>query len=158
MAENSLDLVSCQICMEEFVVDGDHVPRLLPCTHTLCDTCVKQLIRNEKLDCPECRTTHEATGKEKSFPQNKYLLTQIRRLQNDTKKVQHEYGKCAEHKKELILYCKEPWCQKAICTSCLKTSHRKHDVTEIEDEKKEIIMKSIESFTREFAEENTNNF
>ena len=48
----------------------------------------------------------------------------------------------------MILYCKEEECQKAICTTCLKTSHRKHDVTEIEDEQKEILMKSIETFKK----------
>ena len=146
--QDSLDLaLSCGVCMEEFGVDGSYVPRLLPCTHTLCETCVKQLIRENKLECPECRTKHEATREEKSFPQNKYLLTQIRKLKQDTKRVQYEYGKCAEHQKELILFCRESECQKAICTTCLKVVHKRHDVTEIEDEKKEIIMKNIESFT-----------
>ena len=112
----------------------------------MCESYVKQLIRNKKLQCPECTTKHEVTQEEKTFPQNKYLLTQTRRLQHDTKKVQYEYEKCVEHKKELLLFCNEQECQKAICTTCLKTSHRKHDITEIEDEKKEIIMKNIESF------------
>ena len=146
--QDSLDLaLSCGICVEEFKIDGDHIPRLLPCTHTVCESCIKQLISDKKLNCPECRTKHEATREEKSFPQKKYLLTQIRKLKQDTKKVQYEYGKCAEHQKELILYCRESECQKAICTTCLKIVHKRHDVTEIEDEKKEIIMKNIESFT-----------
>ena len=139
------DMLSCGVCMEEFGTDGKHLPRLLPCTHTVCEACIKQLIRNKKLECPECRTIHEVKNKEKSFPQNKYLLIQIKRLQRDTTKIQYEYGSCEQHKKELILFCREEQCHKAICTTCLKTSHNKHDVTEIEDEKKDCIMKSIES-------------
>ena len=45
----------------------------------------------------------------------------------------------------MILFCREEKCQKDICTSCLKTSHKKHDVAEIEDEKMDNITKSIES-------------
>ena len=72
-------ILSCVVCFEEFEEDGIHIPRLLPCTHTLCETCVKQLIRNQKLECPECRAKHDAKNEEKSFPQNKYLLVQIKR-------------------------------------------------------------------------------
>ena len=138
-------MLCCGVCMEEFDVDGSYVPRLLPCTHTLCEICVKQLIQNSKLECPECRKKHEATKEEKSFPQNKYLLIQIKKLQHDAKGVQYQYGRCEEHEKELILFCREDKCQKAICTTCLKTSHKRHDVTEIEDEKMDNITKSIES-------------
>ena len=30
-------LLSCQVCFHEFREDGEHIPRLLPCTHTLCE-------------------------------------------------------------------------------------------------------------------------
>ena len=72
-------LFSCQVCFEEFEEDGAHVPRLLPCTHTLCHNCIGRLIQENRIECPECREKHEAKNEEKSFPQNKYILTQIKR-------------------------------------------------------------------------------
>ena len=118
MAEgsSSLDLLnSCPVCFEHFEQDGDYLPRLLPCTHTVCESCIKQLILNKKLECPECRTKHEAKNKEKSFPQNKYLLTQIKRKSTEVtdEKPQEEFGTCEEHGKDLIFFCKEEGCQES---------------------------------------------
>ena len=71
-APRSLEfLLQCQVCLEDFEEDGAHVPRLLPCTHTLCHTCIGQLIRGDWIECPECREKHEAKKEEKSFPQIK---------------------------------------------------------------------------------------
>ena len=85
-APGSLELLlSCQVCLEEYGEDGDHVPRLLPCTHTVCESCIKKLISDKKLNCPECRTKHEAEKEVKTFPQNKYLIAQIRRLAREEK-------------------------------------------------------------------------
>ena len=98
---SSLDLLnSCPVCFEHFEQDGDYLPRLLPCSHTVCESCVKQLIRNKKLECPECRTKLEAPRKEKSFPQNKYLLTQIKSNSSEGKKhekAQEEFSGCAKN-------------------------------------------------------------
>ena len=106
------NLLLCVVCLEEFAQSGEHIPRLLPCTHTLCETCVKQLIRNQKLECPECRAKHEAKNKEKSFPQNKYLLMQIKRKPAEQKPARRENELCQEHHKELVLFCRDTGCQK----------------------------------------------
>ena len=148
-------MLSCVVCLEEFEDSGDHIPRLLPCTHTLCETCVKQLIRNQKLECPECRAKHDAKNQEKSFPQNKYLLTQIKRKPTEASELKSEKNEkevCEEHGKELVLFCKETGCQKPICPSCLKLYHRRHDVTDIEDETKEILMAKITFFEKNLKE------
>ena len=140
-------LMSCQICFHEFQEGGKHIPRLLPCTHTLCESCIGQLIRNDKLKCPECRKTHEAEGI-KSFPQNKYIFTQIKRKSHDDGGTVFGTEMCEEHQKELILFCTEIACQKAICIVCLKQSHRKHDVTDVEDGRKEVALQSVVSIKR----------
>ena len=140
-------LLSCQVCFHEFREDGEHIPRLLPCTHTLCESCIEQLIRNDKLECPECRKVHEAKGV-KSFPQNKYILTQIKRKSHEEGGSVFGTEMCKEHQKELILFCTESACQKAICIVCLKHSHRKHDVTDVEDGRKEVALQSVVSIKR----------
>ena len=143
-APRSLELLlQCQICFEEFEEDGGHVPRLLPCTHTLCHTCIGQLIQGNKIECPECREKHEAKKEEKSFPQNKYILTQIKRKSTQEQPKAHEFQKCKEHGKELNLFCLDSECSKPICRTCLKKQHKKHEITEIEDQEKEVLKKEI---------------
>ena len=148
-------LLSCVVCLEEFEEDGDHIPRLLPCTHTLCEICVKQLIRNNKMECPECRAKHEAPREEKSFPQNKYLLIHVKTKPGDEGKIKPEREEkelCEEHRKELILFCNESECKKPICLLCLKKSHKKHDVTDIVDEKRDVLKKKISYIEKNLRE------
>ncbi len=45
----------CAVCMEVFTADGDRVPKLLPCSHTLCLGCVRLVVRGGRAVCPECR-------------------------------------------------------------------------------------------------------
>ena len=143
-APRSLEiLLSCQVCFEEFEEDGDHVPRLLPCSHTLCQTCLRRLIRGTRIECPECRKKHKAKKEEKSFPQNKYLLTQIKRKPLNQQPTVHEFQKCKKHGKELSLFCLEPECNKPICRTCLKKEHKKHEITEIEDREKEVLLRDV---------------
>ena len=52
MAGSVASFLACQICFEDFEESGDHVPRLLPCTHTLCEKCLKQLVQGASVECP----------------------------------------------------------------------------------------------------------
>ena len=71
--------LSCQICSENFEEHGYYIPRILPCHHTVCGSCIREMIRGNKIICPECRKEHEAKNQEKSFQQNKYILVQMSR-------------------------------------------------------------------------------
>ena len=135
-------LLQCQVCFEEFTDDGDRIPRLLPCTHTLCHTCIRQLIQGDWIECPECRKKHEAKKEEKSFPQNKYILAQIKRKPSK-QPTTIEFEKCEEHGKELSLYCKEPDCGKIICRLCLGKHHKRHNVIAIEEQRKDVLMRDL---------------
>ena len=140
------EILSCQVCFEKFQEDIDHVPWLLPCTHTLCHTCIGRLIQGNKIECPEGREKHEAKKEAKSFSQNKYILVQMKR---GTPKLDHaQPERCREHGKELNIFCKEPECQLIICLSCLCRDHKKHDFVELEDRKKElteILQKNVKT-------------
>ena len=139
-------LLSCQVCLEEYGEDCDHVPRLLPCTHTVCESCIKKLISDNKLNCPECRTKHEAESDVKTFPQNKYLIAQIRRLAREEKENEKS-ERCEAHGKELNMFCREPTCQKTICISCMK-DHRKHDVLNIEEKMKDDLLQNVDNLRK----------
>ena len=72
--------MECPICFDNFTKEGNKCPKLLPCSHTLCATCLQQL-GLLLIDCPECRKTH---GKPvDGFPTNKYIL-EILDLQTET--------------------------------------------------------------------------
>ena len=145
MADSLEHILACQICLEDFQEAGDHVPRILPCTHTLCEKCLKQLIRGNFVECPECRKKHRVVNAVKTFPQNKYILANIRRKQAEIlKKDQTPVNICEKHGKDLILYCKGPRCLRAICQTCLTRHHRGHDVVETEEIEREALLEKIE--------------
>ena len=151
MASSLEYIYTCQVCFEEFEETGDHVPRLLPCTHTLCETCIGQMIRQDVLECPECRQKHRATSKEKSFPQNKYILVNIKR--RPTLKEEQGASKeadvdlCDKHNRRRSLFCIEADCQKLICHLCLKDEHRSHEFEEAQqmlEEKRNVLVENVE--------------
>ena len=94
---NSLEhMLLCHVCFEGFDESRDCVPRLLPCSHTLCHRCLRKLTRERSVTCPECRTTHiTSESEERSFPQNSYILTILREKINreDNQEVNNERNK-----------------------------------------------------------------
>ena len=143
MAEalSSFDLLlTCSICFKEFEDDGALVPRILPCSHSLCDTCIGQLIQGNQIECPKCKSRHEIRKEGKTFPQNRYIMAHIKR-KNTEQQTPSEFEKCEEHGKELNLFCLNSECYKAVCRTCLRKKHKKHDITDIEEHEKETLVR-----------------
>ena len=123
-------------------VTGEYVSRLLPCSHTLCEACLEILIRESKLDCPECRVKHEATSGRRSFPQNKYIITHIKKKSTVTPSTTQEsigevfvgekFRVRTQHGRELSLYCKEAGCEKPVCPLCKARFHRNHEYLDLD--------------------------
>ena len=150
--------LSCPVCFEEFGAHGDHVPGLLPCSHSLCHSCISQLIQDTRLECPTCRVKHEAKQEEISFPQNKYILTLIKIRHIEEEEI-GEYTKCTEHEKDEVLFCQEPGCKIAICILCLSASHLGHKVVAMVEEMKDTrtkILKMIEVTSESLSAKITN--
>ena len=137
------EMTNCLICFELYQESGEHVPRILPCHHTLCESCVTNAIKENSIQCSECRISHQVGNGVKTFPQNKYILSLI------TVKVMEMLSesekRCEEHgSKELSLYCND--CEKAICGKCLSTIHRGHDVVDLQlVEEERDFMEKVES-------------
>ena len=155
MADVGDDLSQCTVCFESYGENGDHIPRLLPCSHTLCSSCIRSMIRKEILECPECRVKHEARNRHKSFPQNKYIVTNIKNMRKQVAAViaappkpepkQDLFPKCKEHGKEESFYCATKGCQKAVCSLCMLKYHKYDDVVDIEEDHKNKTGKLIEN-------------
>ena len=128
------DSTHCPVCFEAYEVTGDWLPRLLPCTHTLCHGCVKALIQGDTLVCPQDRQGHPARNGTGSFPQNKYILNNLKRQGN--KEGTHD-GKpsemCGLHGQKLMFYCKK--CKQIICPACIIVKHQEHYVIDVFNEK-----------------------
>ena len=78
MEDGEDDITNCPVCFEDYGETGDHLPRILPCYHTVCEKCIGELLQDDALDCPECRVNHLAGNGVKIFPQNRYILTHMR--------------------------------------------------------------------------------
>ena len=152
-------VTECPICLESFTETGSRVPRLLPCSHSLCEQCVKKILKQKVLNCPECRTRHAASTGVKRFPQNKYILSMLKLIRQTTKTPQEKGKKstptkalkesnkiCSTHKKDLILYCKRDGCLKEICQMCKMKGHKGHLVVSIEEERSAKV-KELESLS-----------
>ena len=143
------DTTFCPVCFEEFKETGDHVPRLLPCTHTLCHRCVCELLRENILTCPQDRQEHPAKSGTISFPQNKYIL---KNLKEKPVTIEAGFERCEIHGRELSLYCKGKGCKKTICQLCHIGTHRSHNVVDILQElerQRDFLVTDIEHVTND---------
>ena len=142
-------LMTCQICFEIYTESEEHVPRLLPCTHTLCEACIGKMPREDSLTCPECRVKHPANNGVKTFTQNKYILMSMRRKSfRKSLKLATKIPKCETHGDELGLFCTHSDCLKPICLSCLTTEHVGHKVVDVKEGEKELLYSKVESLRK----------
>ncbi|XP_072024476.1 uncharacterized protein [Amphiura filiformis] len=52
--------VSCPVCKEIFN-SRQNVPKMLPCSHTVCTPCLQQLQSGSRIKCPICSIEHYTT-------------------------------------------------------------------------------------------------
>lgn len=80
----------CAICLCNYID-----PRILPCGHSFCEECLKNIIVNYKIVCPACREKHRNI-EINLFPKNYGLVDEVETV----KKAQelYESEKIAEQK------------------------------------------------------------
>ena len=67
-------MAECGVCREIFEKKGRKCPKLLPCIHTFCFSCLKILETNGEIQCPYCRTIHQILSGIQNLPTNHGLL------------------------------------------------------------------------------------
>ena len=70
------EITNCSVGFEYYGIEGCQ-PRLLPCTHTACESCLQMLLRENSVICPRCRKKHNADNGIRTFPLNKYIISQF---------------------------------------------------------------------------------
>ena len=136
MAE-SADYPVCSVCLEGFTHDGDKVPKFLPCSHTLCVSCLQKLRganRWSSIQCPECRVFHQVPlAGPAGFATNRYVLhvldlkRKITELENSTV----EPLLCQEHHKPCVMFCLKKECWQTLCPKCPVQAHQEHNLVSL---------------------------
>lgn len=66
---------SCEICGDEYTDTADKCPRVLGCGHTVCTSCVKEMLDGDHLRCPFDRQFfHVGRNNVEKLPKNYTLL------------------------------------------------------------------------------------
>ncbi|KAK7483423.1 hypothetical protein BaRGS_00025363 [Batillaria attramentaria] len=118
------EALTCALCLDIYTS-----PKLLPCHHTFCQHCLKDLAsrhRNNNFPCPSCRKqTAVPPGGVSDFQTNFYIGREdLERARVGTV--------CMNHiKQELDLYCVQ--CDLPICLKCKMTKHEKHETEDLSD-------------------------
>ncbi len=135
---SSEDHTHCTVCFEKYNLN-ERTPRILPCFHTLCHTCIKSLLKKRRnhLLCPVCRKNHKVEEKgAQTFQENAYIVSFIQNAKQSIATTS-DFPQCKLHNRELVFYCRNDSCKKTICAKGLREEHNEHDVVDVEDEHKE---------------------
>ena len=143
------DTACCPVCFEPYEETGEHVPRLLPCAHSLCHACVNGLLQRQTLNqfaqrqtliCPQCRQCNEVPPGAVCFPRNTYILNLNRNIGC--------FQACKRHGREVSLFCDgreaslfsgSKNCKTEICSLCLTKDHINHKVVDLLGKREEEI-------------------
>ncbi|CAL8265544.1 unnamed protein product [Merluccius merluccius] len=135
----------CSICLDRY-----HNPKVLPCLHTFCESCLQNYIPPESLtlSCPVCRQTSILPEKGVSALQNNFFITNLMEvLQRDPECSRQEACSvlesvsaaaagtplcCPNHEgKVMEFYCES--CETAMCLDCTEGEHREHVTVPLRD-------------------------
>ncbi len=148
MASNTDDMTECPVCFEDYASTGDHVPLLLPCSHTICKKCKESIMLRNPVRNLVCPFDKRVFPKNYVVPENRYILAGLGREPSGVRAEQGEsrgsretvWTKCPRHSsRNLNNYCVE--CGSSICDLCMNRDHVGHDVVDINDQ---VVMKAKE--------------
>ena len=162
----SLDSASCAVCLDEFTEEGDGCPKLLPCSHTLCESCLQQIpeVQPDHIRCPECRAWHRLP--DQGFPTNRYVLDILvlmekLSVEKDKSLLSTQTVLCETHQKPCAMFCLKRECWELLCPRCPIQHHQEHNIVsltecvrdsvELKQMKQEVISerKSLQAYETE---------
>ena len=81
-------MVECRVCYDLYEREGAKCPKLLPCGHSLCLSCLSKTLKHGHIKCPFCRMALQIlSGDAGSLPTNERILTQNTRSSEERKKI-----------------------------------------------------------------------
>ncbi|KAK7087882.1 uncharacterized protein [Littorina saxatilis] len=115
------DRMTCKICLDIF-----RDPKLLPCSHSFCKSCLDDVItrhRGEHFPCPVCREKIRLPpGGATALKNNHYLdAADLERAR--------DRSLCKDNHSKPLYYCTQ--CQIPVCLICRSTSHDDHKTEDL---------------------------
>ena len=115
-----------------------HVPKILPCQHTFCLSCLISIGANTiDIACPVCRQKHDVPSR--GFTTNMLVLEVVEELLKDSASVL----RCSKHtSRESVVVCID--CLDGLCMKCMKDTrktsnpHINHHLEELADAKSQL--------------------
>ncbi|XP_064191370.1 tripartite motif-containing protein 2 [Anguilla rostrata] len=134
----------CSICLDRY----DN-PKVLPCLHTFCESCLQNYIpaHSLTLSCPVCRQTSILPEKGVSALQNNFFITNLMDVLQRSPDSSSDDGtvletgaavpagqplSCPNHAGNVMeFYC--PPCETAMCEECTGGEHAEHPTVPLKD-------------------------
>ncbi|KAB7508224.1 E3 ubiquitin-protein ligase TRIM56 [Armadillidium nasatum] len=104
---------------------GEHTPKLLPCSHTVCLHCLTRIVASHARDdgtfrCPICREIIRIpSGGVAALPPS-FLVNQLLDLMSRQRR--EVIPKCSSHSNQELLFCES--CDLVFCLDCNSGSHQ----------------------------------
>ena len=149
IASSLKGILECSVCLDKY-----EDPRILPCHHVFCKTCIDGLPTVQEnqngLKCPACRKIASLDGiMNRSFPPA-FHINNLLDLPLDEQEQEDLDLSCPMHKKPLDFFCEK--CLELICTDCVQRSHQNHvckSVPEAIPKQKSILQSQSEQVKEE---------
>ncbi|XP_071159582.1 uncharacterized protein [Mytilus edulis] len=128
--------LQCLHCKAKFD-EENHLPRVLPCLHTFCSTCLEKLLKNNILTCPTCHDNSKTSGDSLETYQVDFTRKDL--VSFHKKFCQSSKVECdmCDNKADFWCYV----CENLLCSGCNKgheknkkwRTHKVVSITEIKD-------------------------
>jgi len=124
--------LTCGTCLCMFD-GGEHSPKLLPCSHTICLECLTRIVatfaRDSQFRCPICRELITIPrGGVQALPPS-FLVNQLLDLM--ARQRREVVPKCSTHPNQELLFCET--CDAVFCSTCTGGSHKSGEVNSTAD-------------------------
>ena len=116
VVEGNHEMFECQVCLEEMTKKK---PRLLPCGHSFCSSCLNEILRPEGFRCPTCRFKVDETDINR-IPVN-FNILKMKEIESDILKMALQNDLCKfcllkGKKTTAIVKCTD--CDRNMCDDC----------------------------------------
>lgn len=135
--------INCQVCTEQFSHEKGHIPRIIPCGHTFCESCLEKLrvaqpltavrVRGKltykssfQICCPKCKNQSALNTSSYTLPKNFSYLDLI---EDVLASQRNQSEPCEEHPNYILdMFCHDE--EEAVCLKCtIFGKHKAHRVS-----------------------------